>query len=144
MAENDKSILDVMGVDVGYKISDVKVITEADIEGYARLSGDYNPVHMDEDFARRSFFGGRIAHGGIAITLILAVMAKFPGFLILLSQSSRFLKAIKLGDTVTVDAEVVKVQRDKGIVTARNTCTNQDGEVAVEGETTIRIFAPPD
>ena len=143
MAENDMSLLDKLGVDIGYQSTHTKTITGADIARFAEVSGDYNPVHLDEAYAKQTLFGGRIAHGVLAISLISAAAAKIPGLVILLSHSSRFLKPVKIGDTVTAIAEVTNTRKDKGIVTLKTTCTNQDGKTVVEGETTVRIFAEP-
>ncbi len=143
MAEKSISILDKLGVDVGYKTTHVKTISEKDIELFAEVSGDYNPVHMDEEYAKKTLFGGRIAHGVIPIGLLSAAGAKLPGLVILLSHSSRFLKPVRIGDTITAIAEVIEARKDKGIVTLKNTCINQDGEAVVEGETTVRLFEAP-
>ncbi len=143
MAEEDTTLLEKLGVDVGYKTSHVKTISESDIARFAEVSGDFNPVHMSEEHARKTFFGGRIAHGIIAVALLSAAVAKLPGLVILLSQSSRFLKPVKIGDTITALAEVTNTRKDKGIVTLKSICTNQNGETVVEGETTVRLYEAP-
>ena len=143
MAEKDMSILEKLGVDIGYKTTHAKTITEADIIQFAEVSGDYNPVHMSEEFAKKTFFEGRVAHGVIAIGLISAAATKLPGLVILLSHSSRFLKPVRIGDTITAVAEVVNTREDKGIVTLKSTCTNQNGEITVEGETVVRLYEAP-
>ncbi len=144
MAEQEQSLLDRMGIDIGYKTTHTKTIAEDDIVKFAEVSGDYNPVHLDEDFARKTLFGGRIAHGVIAISLISAAVAKFPGLVILVSHSSRFLRPVKIGDTITATAEVTDTRQDKGIVRLKTTCANQHGKPVVEGETEVRIYAAPD
>lgn len=143
MAEKRGSILDKLGVDIGFKTTHTKTITEADITAFADVSGDFNPVHMSEEYAKKTFFGGRIAHGVIAIGLLSAAMAKFPGLVILLSQSARFSRPVKIGDTVTAIAEVIKTRSDKGIVIAKTTCINQSGETVVDGEVTCRLYEAP-
>ena len=144
MEEKDTSVLDKLGVDIGYKTIQKKTITDADIVMFAGVSGDFNLVHMCEEYAQKTPFGGRIAHGVIAIGLISAAVAKLPGLVILLSHTSRFMRPVKIGDSITATAEVVEARRDKGIVTLKNTCVNQNGEVAVEGETVVRLYeAPP-
>jgi len=143
MAEKDVSILDKLGVDIGYKTTHVKTITENDIELFAEVSGDFNPVHVSEEYAKKTFFGGRIAHGALAQALLSAAMAKLPGLVIFLSQSVRFLKPVRIGDTITAIAEVIDTRRDKGIVTLKNTCINQNGETVVEGEATCRLYEAP-
>lgn len=143
MAEKEISILEKLGVDIGYKTTHMKTITEANITQFAEVSGDYNPVHMSEEYAQKTPFGGRIAHGVIAIGLISAAVAKLPGLVILLSHTSRFLKPVRAGDTITATAEVVDTRKDKGIVTLKNECTNQNGEVTLEGETVVRLYEAP-
>ncbi len=143
MVDKDTPILDKLGVDIGFKTTHMKTITEADINLFAEVSGDFNPVHMREEYAKKTFFGGRIAHGVIPVALLSAAMAKLPGLVILLSHSSRFLKPVRIGDTITAIAEVIDTRREKGIVTLKNTCTNQNGEVIVEGETTVRLYEAP-
>ena len=143
MAEKEASLLEKLGVDIGYKTTHTKTITENDITRFAAVSGDYNPVHMSEDYAKKTFFGGRVAHGVMAISLISAAAAKLPGLVILLSHSSRFLKPVRIGDTLTAVAEVVSAREDKGIVTLKTTCTNQNREVTVEGETVVRLYEAP-
>ncbi len=143
MAEKEASILDKLGVDIGFKTTHVKTITEADINLFAEVSGDFNPVHVREEYARKTMFGGRIAHGALAQALLSAAMAKLPGLVIFLSQSVKFLKPVRIGDTITAIAEVTETRRDKGIVTLKNTCTNQNGETVVEGEAAVRLFEEP-
>jgi len=143
MLEKDTTLLEKLGVDVGYKTSHVKTINESDIARFAEVSGDFNPVHMSEEYSRKTFFGGRIAHGVIAVALLSAAIAKLPGLVILLSHSSRFLKPVRIGDTITALAEVTNTRKEKGIVTLKSTCTNQNGEAVVEGETTVRLYEAP-
>jgi len=139
----EKTILDELGVDVGFKVSHSKTITAKDIEKFADVSGDFNPVHMDEDYAKKTFFEGRIAHGVLALALLSAAGAKLPGLVILLAMSSKFVKPVRIGDTITANAVVTKVRKTSGIVTLESNCTNQKGEVVVEGETTVRLFPKP-
>jgi 3-hydroxybutyryl-CoA dehydratase len=138
-----ESILEKLGVDVGTKVSHVKTITEADIVLFAGVSGDFNPVHVCEEYAKKTFFGSRIAHGVIPMGLLSAAMAKLPGLVIFLSDSNRFLAPVRIGDTITATGEVTNVRKDKGIVTLRATCTNQKGEKVVEGEWTVRLYEAP-
>ncbi|MFC2032427.1 MaoC family dehydratase [Chloroflexota bacterium] len=143
MAEEGSSILEKLGVDIGYKVTHMKTITEADIELFAGVSGDFNPVHMCEEYAKKTLFGGRIAHGVIAIGLLSAAQATLPGLCIYLSQSVSFLKPVRIGDTITAIAEVTKTRPEKGITTLKNSCINQNGEVVLEGEATVRLFPEP-
>lgn len=143
MGDKDTPILDKLGVDIGFKTTHTKTVTEADINLFAEVSGDFNPVHLREEYAEKTFFGGRIAHGALAQALLSAAMAELPGLVIFLSQSVRFLKPVRIGDTVTAIAEVTATRKDKGIVTLKNTCINQNGDTVVEGEAAIRLYEAP-
>jgi 3-hydroxybutyryl-CoA dehydratase len=98
---------------------------------------------LSQEYAEKTLFGGRIAHGVIAVGLLSAAMDKLPGLSILLSLSVKFLKPVRIGDTVTAIVEVIDTRQDKGIVTLKNTCINQNGEVVVEGEAKCRLFEEP-
>jgi len=136
-------ILQKLGVEIGLKRSQSRTISAADIDTFADLSGDHNPVHMDEEYGKKTIFGGRIAHGVISLGLLSAAMAKLPGLPIFMSQSVRFLKPVRIGDTITASVEIIEMRPDKGIVTLKNTCTNQKGEVVIEGEAKCRLFERP-
>jgi 3-hydroxybutyryl-CoA dehydratase len=136
-------ILKKLGVEIGLRRSQARTISAADIDTFADLSGDHNPVHMDEEYGKKTIFGGRIAHGVISLGLLSAAMAQLPGLPIFMSQSVRFLKPVRIGDTITASAEVIDMRPDKGIVTLKNTCTNQKGEVVIEGEAKCRLFERP-
>jgi len=96
-----------------------------------------------EGYAKKTLFGGRIAHGALMQAYLSAAMAKLPGLVIFLSQTIKFLKPARVGDTITAEAEVIETRRDKGIVTLKNICLNKDGEALVEGEATVRLFEEP-
>ena len=137
-------ILDKLGVDVGTKVSHMKTVTETDIGMFAGVSGDFNPVHMCEQYAKKTIFGGRIAHGIIPVGLISAAMTKLPGLVILVSESNKFLAPVKIGDSITATSEVIKAKKDKGIITLKTTCINQEGKTVVEGEWVLRLAEKPD
>lgn len=143
MAEESIPILDKLGVDVGLKVTHMKTVTEADITLFAGVSGDFNPVHMNEEYAKKTFFGGRIAHGVIALGLMSAAMTRLPGVVIFLSATDKFLAPVRIGDTITATGEVTAAMKDKGIVTLKTSCVNQKGEAVVEGEWTVRLYEAP-
>ena len=143
MVEKDISILDKLGVDVGFKTTHMKTVTEADIVMFAGVSGDFNPIHMCDEYAKKTLFGGRVAHGVIAIGLISAAMTKLPGLSIFLGDSNKFLAPVRIGDTITATSEVIAARKDKGILTLKATCTNQRGETVVEGEWSVRLYEAP-
>lgn len=140
---NEVSILDELGVDVGTKVTHVKTVTEADIVLFAGVSGDFNLVHVCDEYAKKTFFGGRIAHGVISLGLISAAMTKLPGLVIFLGATDRFLAPVRIGDTITATGEVITARKDKGILTLKTRCTNQKGETVVEGEWTVRLYQAP-
>lgn len=118
-----------------------KTISEADIYAYAGISGDFNPLHVDAEFARRTRFGERIAHGMLTAGLISAVLGtRLPGpGAIYLSQTLQFVNPVRIGDTITAKAEVVAYQAEKRILTLRTTCTNQQGQHVVEGQAVLLV-----
>ena len=126
---------------LGASASLTKTITELDLERFAEVSLDRNPVHFDEAYAKQTRFGGRIAHGMIAAGLISAVIGtKVPGpGSIYLSQTLKFRAPVRIGDTVTATVTVTSVRDDKPIVTLETVATNQAGEVLVTGEAVILV-----
>ena len=114
-------------------------ITDEVIHAFADLTGDHNPVHLDDSYAAGTRFGRRIAHGMIAAGLISATLAnELPGpGSVYLSQSLQFKAPVFPGDTVTATVEVREVRPDKPIVTLSTRCTNQEGVLVLEGEAVI-------
>ena len=125
----------------GDTASRTRTISDEMIRTFAELTGDTNPVHLDDDYAANTRFGRRIAHGMIAAGLISATLANdLPGpGTVYLSQSLKFKLPVFPGDTVTATVEVVSVRPDKPIVTLSTVCTNQDGEVVLEGEAAVLV-----
>ena len=130
-----------MALKVGDKASVTKQITDDDIRAFADLTGDYNPVHLDDKFAAGTRFGRRIAHGMISAGLISSVLAnKLPGTgTVYLSQSLSFVAPVFPGDTVTAQVTVTKVREDKPIVTLETVCTNQQNETVIRGEAVVLV-----
>lgn len=124
---------------IGDQASLSKTITDDDIASFANLTGDYNPVHLDDEYARCTRFKGRIAHGALAIGLVSAVLGnKLPGpGTIYLSQTVRFLAPVRPGDTITVTVKVVDVRADKPILTLQTRCLNQLGDTVLDGEAVV-------
>ncbi len=130
-----------MNLKVGATASISKAITDADLRTFAEVSGDNNPVHLDEAFASKTRFGRRIAHGMLGASLISAVLGtKLPGTgSIYLSQTLQFLGPVYLDDTVTARVTVTKVREDKSIVTLETVCENQNGETVIRGEAVVLV-----
>ncbi|MGG5818898.1 MaoC family dehydratase [Falsiroseomonas sp. HW251] len=125
---------------LGQKASFGKTVTEADVVLFAAVTGDTNPMHLNEEYARESFFGERIAHGMLAAGLITKVMGtQLPGpGTIYLSQSLRFRKPVKIGDTVTATVEITALNEEKARVTLRTVCSVK-GEPVLEGEALVAV-----
>lgn len=117
-----------------------KTITEADIVLFAAVTGDTNPMHLNEEFARQSRFGERIAHGMLAAGLITKVMGtQLPGpGTIYMSQSLRFRAPVRIGDTVTATVEITALHPEKHRATLRTVCTVK-GEPVLEGEALVAV-----
>jgi 3-hydroxybutyryl-CoA dehydratase len=114
-------------------------ITDAMIRSFADVTGDHNPVHLDEAFAASTQFGKRIAHGMLVGSLISSALANdMPGAgSIYLSQEVKFKKPVFIGDTVTVKLTVTALRRR--IVTLETLVTNQAGEVVIEGQAVVMV-----
>jgi 3-hydroxybutyryl-CoA dehydratase len=112
-----------------------KTITESDIELFASATGDFNPVHLDQAYAEKTSFRGRIAHGLLSVGLLSAVLGNIlPGHgTIYLSQEVKFLAPVKIEDTITARVEVMELTPEKNRVKLRTTCMNQDGKMVVDG-----------
>jgi 3-hydroxybutyryl-CoA dehydratase len=125
---------------VGQKASFGKTITEADIVLFAAVTGDTNPMHLNEEYAKTSIFGERIAHGMLAAGLITKVMGtQLPGpGTIYLSQSLRFRRPVRIGDTVTATVEIIGLVPEKHRVNLRTVCAVR-GEPVLEGEALVTV-----
>ena len=128
-------------LEVGREAVRVRTVTDADIAGFADVSGDHNPVHLDETFAQTTPFKGRIAHGMLSAAWISALIAgELPGpGTIYLQQSLSFRRPVRPGDVVdevVVRVAVTAIDREKARVTLATTCTVA-GKAVVEGEAVV-------
>jgi len=123
-------------VAVGQRARRTKTVTARDVELYAEITEDRNPLHFDPDFAARTKFGRLVAQGGITSGMLNALVAMdLPGpGTVFMSQSLRYLAPTYLGDTLTAEVEVLAVKPDKPVCQLKATITNQDGTVVLEGE----------
>ncbi|MBO4234979.1 MAG: MaoC family dehydratase [Firmicutes bacterium] len=124
---------------IGDSDSFTKTVTEADVVLFAGVTGDLNPAHTDEESAKKSMFGKRIAHGMLSAGFISAVLGmKIPGpGSIYLSQELKFVKPVFIGDTVTATATVSEINLEKNRLKLDTTVTNQNGDVVVTGSALI-------
>lgn len=119
-----------------------KTFSETDIYLFAGISGDFNPSHVNEPFAQKTFFKTRVAHGmltGSLISTIVGTMLPGPGS-IYVSQELNFLIPVLIGDTITARAEVVELNREKNRVTLTTECFNQKGDKVLSGKA---VVSPP-
>ncbi len=116
-----------------------KTISEADIYLFAGVTGDLNPIHINEEFSKGTFFKGRIAHGMLLAGFISTVIGcQLPGpGVIYVSQELNFKLPARIGDTITAAAEVTEVDVQANRAVLRTTCTNQDGKLVVDGRAVV-------
>jgi 3-hydroxybutyryl-CoA dehydratase len=126
---------------IGEKASLSRLISADDILQMATITGDFNPVHMDEDYARGTRFKGRIAHGVFSSGLISAVLGMHlpgPGA-IYLKQTLDFLYPLRAGDTLTAEVEVIAWRAEKHIITLQTRTMNQDGRGIADGQAVLLV-----
>ena len=125
-----------LGLRVGQRARRTQTVTAHEVELYAQITGDRNPLHFDADFAARTRFGRLVAQGGIASGMLNALVAMdMPGpGTVFLSQTLTYKAPTYLGDTLTAEIEVLSLKPDKPVCQLRATITNQAGAVLLEGE----------
>lgn len=126
---------------IGDSASYVKVVTAHDIDSFAELSGDKNPVHLDEDAAKKSIFKQRVAHGALISSLFSTVIGMdLPGEgTIYLTQSSSFRNPVFIGDTITATVTITEKRAEKSRVELSTIATNQRGDVVVTGFAVVKV-----
>ena len=130
-------------LEVGMKASFTKTISETDVYLFAGISGDFNPMHLNEEFAKLTPFGKRIAHGAVPQSLIAPVLGmQLPGLgTILLEVTTRFKAPTFFGDTITASGEVMEKLDERRWVKMKLLWTNQKGETIATGE--ALVMPPP-
>jgi 3-hydroxybutyryl-CoA dehydratase len=119
-----------------------KTVSEGDIYQYAGISGDFNPVHVNEAYAGKTFFKGRIAHGMLSAGFISNVLGnQLPGpGSVYIRQELNFLAPVRIGDTITARITVIGIDVEKNRVTLKTECINQDGITVIDGQA---VLSPP-
>ena len=126
-------------LNIGEKASLTKQITESDVLRFAEVTGDRNPIHLDPEYASKTRFKERIAHGMLIASLISAAISSRllgPGN-IYVSQSLEFKAPVKLGDVIQAEVELIEKIPEKNRVRLKTTCRNQDGTVVIDGEAVV-------
>ncbi|KUO78546.1 MAG: hypothetical protein APF81_10735 [Desulfosporosinus sp. BRH_c37] len=127
---------------VGDKANLTRTIAEDDILSFAEVSGDFNPLHLDESYAQTTLFKGRIAHGMLGVSMLSALIGNVlpgPGS-IYLSQKVEFKRPVRIGDCITAEVEISAIDDNKGWLILATTCYNQDGLEVITGEACIKIL----
>lgn len=139
---------------IGDTATYTRLITNQEVEAFAAISGDHNPLHLDPDYAATTPFGECIAHGmltGALISAAIAMQLPGPGS-VYLNQSLQFRAPVLLGDTLTVTLEVTEKHGKRPWVTLSCTVENQDGKAVAKGEAqvaaptekeTVTVVPPP-
>ena len=127
---------------VGDTAEVAKTVSESDIYLYAGITGDFNPAHIDEEYAKGTFFKTRIAHGMLLAGFISTVVGnRLPGpGTIYVKQELNFLAPVHMGDTITARVEVAEMIVEKNRIKLKTTCVNQDDTTVLDGEA---LVSPP-
>ena len=129
-------------LNVGDSAKFSKTISDSDVYLFAGVTGDFNPAHVDEEYAKNTYFKTRIAHGMLTasfISTVIGTMLPGPGT-IYMQQAVKFLAPVHIGDTITARAEISEIDMDKKKVRLKTICTNQEGTTVVDGEA---LVSPP-
>ena len=135
-----------MSVAVGQKARRGLTLTPEHVATYAKLTGDYNPLHFDREFVARTRFGQLVVQGGLTTGLLHALVAMdLPGpGTVFLSQNWKFIAPVYIGDTITAEAEIVSVHESKPVCQLKIRVTRQTGETVLEGEAWCYRLGPDD
>jgi 3-hydroxybutyryl-CoA dehydratase len=129
-------------VEVGHTVKFTKTVSDEDVLMFAKVTGDDQPLHLDDAFAAKTRFKKRIAHGMLSAGFISAALGTkltADAVVVYLSQQLRFRLPVAIGDTITAEVEVTAIDPEKNVVTLRTDCTNQSGETVVKGEATVLL-----
>ena len=135
-----------MNVTVGQRASRSLTLTSEHVKTFAQLTGDYNPLHFDPEFAARTKFGKLVVQGGLTTGLLHALVAMdLPGpGSVFLSQNWKFTAPVYIGDTITAEAEIVSVHESKPVCQLKVKVARQTGETVLEGEAWCYRLGPHD
>lgn len=129
-------------IELGETASITKMISEADVVNFAGIIGDFNPLHVNPEYAKNSMFGERICHGMLTAFFISTLVGcGIPGRNgLYLSQNVKFVKPVKIGDTITATAEVIEKIDAKQRIVLSTVIKNQRGEVVIDGQATVMVM----
>ena len=133
---------DILGVKVGDTAEFAKTVSEPDIVAFAEVTGDNQPLHLDDSYAAKTRFKRRLAHGMLSAGFISAALGTKlapNATVIYLSQSLQFRRPVFPGDTITARLEVTAIEPEKRFVTCKTECLNQDGQTVLSGEAQVLL-----
>ena len=130
-----------MDISIGQKVRKQRVFTRDVVQRYAELSGDFNPVHFDEDYARNTIFKKPIVHGPLVLTLVTTMFANdLPGpGSVYLSHDVQYIYPVYHDDIVTAELEVVNIN-EKAHIFISTVCTNQNGQIVMNGIARLKKY----
>ncbi|MGC8902140.1 MAG: MaoC family dehydratase [Fervidobacterium sp.] len=133
--------MDINEMYVGQTYEVKKIVTDEMVKLFAEATGDKNPVHLDEEYAKNTIFGGRIAHGILTLGIISSVLGmEFPGAgTIYLMQNAKFKRPVYVGEEVTVKLVVKEIDKEKRRVLLDTLVVKSNGENAIEGEALVKV-----
>ncbi|MCB2294117.1 MaoC family dehydratase [Clostridium algoriphilum] len=133
---------DIKSFYIGQSEEYIKKFTEDDVESYARITGDYNYMHMDEEKAKKSFFKGRIVHGQLVGGLISALLGmKLPGGgNIYLKQSLEFIKPVRINELIKAKVIITEINEKKKVLILDTFCLNEQEEIVLRGKAEVLVL----
>jgi 3-hydroxybutyryl-CoA dehydratase len=139
--KKEEQRMNIDDIYVGQVYEVKRIVTDEMVKLFAEATGDKNPVHLDEEYAKNTIFGGRIAHGILSLGIISSVLGmEFPGAgTIYLMQNAKFRRPVYIGEEVTVKLIVKEVDREKRRVLLETYVVKENGENAIEGEALVKI-----
>ncbi|WP_435358620.1 CBS domain-containing protein [Haloarchaeobius sp. DFWS5] len=133
---------DDAGLSVGDVVRFSQSISDEEVRRFAEISGDENPLHLDDAYASQTRFGGRIVHGALVSSAVSAALARLPGLVIFLSQNLTFRAPVHIGDRVTAACEVIE-NIGRGRYRLKVEVTDPEDEQVITGEATVLVEAAP-
>ena len=128
-------------IKIGDKATLRKAFSKSEVECFAKISLDDNPIHLDREYSEGTVFGQPIVHGILVASLLSGLMGgKFPGHgTVYLGQTLKFMAPVYINEEVVASVEVVKIREDKPIITLKTQCVKSDGTIALEGEAVVKV-----
>lgn len=141
MKKDKYKVKDISEIRLGDEATLERAITESDVLDMARISGDYNPIHIDDEYANETIFGSRIAHGLFCCGMISAILGnQLPGIgTIILSEEIKFMFPVYIGDIITAKVTVNSINVVKKHIELVLECKNQNGKVVMKGTTLVKL-----